>query len=285
MNQLAPLLTGTLPTVVPLVLGPMTAKLAESAGFKAIYLGGGGVGYDKCVTEANLNVTEMTQLALDIRSVCELPLILDAAGGWGDAMHMRRTVRLAEAAGFSAIEIEDQQLPKRAHHHVGVDHPIACDVMVEKIREAVAARRSSDFLIIARTNLARDNLDEAITRAAAYKAAGADILFVLSWNARQLQEIGKRLPPPLLFMAGVGGLSEMPLTLRELAECGVRLVVDAITPQLAMHKALRECYAAMAQNQPNTLTAGSAAQELTALQKTVDLEALLAIERRTVERS
>lgn len=285
MSTLSPLLNGVLPAVVPLVLGPLTALLAQEAGFKALYLGGGGIGYEKCVTEANLNVTEMTQLALDIRTVCDLPLILDAAGGWGDAMHLRRTVRLAEAAGFAAIEIEDQQLPKRAHHHVGVDHPIPCEVMVDKIREAVAARRGRDFLVIARTNLARDSLDEAIERAIAYKAAGADILFVLSWDAHQIREIGRRLPAPLLYMCGVAGLSKLPMPMSELAACNVRLVVDPVTPQLAMHRALRLCYAALAAQLPDPLVGELGVQELAALQRTMDLETLLAVERRTVERA
>lgn len=284
MNALVSLLQGPLPAIVPLVLGPLTARLAQRVGFKALYLGGGGVGYDKCVTEANLNVSDMTQIALDIRAVCDLPLMLDAAGGWGEPMHMRRTVHLAEAAGFAAIELEDQRLPKRAHHHIGIDHPIAREAMVEKIREAAAARSGSEPLIIARTNLARDSLDEAIERAVAYKAAGADILFVLSWDAQQIREIGRRLPPPLLFMTGSGGLTRLPMPLAQLAECGVRLVVDPVTPQLAMHKALRDCYAAMADFKPDPLIGASAAQELAALQETIDLESLLAIERRTVER-
>lgn len=285
MRSLLPaLLTARQPVVAPLVLSPLMARLAQQAGFRALYLGGGGLGYDKCVTEANLNATEMTQLALDIRVVCDLPLILDAAGGWGDAMHLRRTVRLAEAAGFSAIEIEDQQLPKRAHHHIGIDHPVPMDVMVDKIREAVAARRSKDFLIIARTNLARESLAQAIERAAAYKAAGADVLFVLSWDAEQLREIGARLPPPLMFMTGVNGLSQLPMPLSELADCNVRLVVDPVTPQLAMHKALQASYLAISALQADPAVGAGGPQELRALQNTIDLEALLAIERRTVER-
>ena len=196
-------------------------------------------------------------------------------------MHMRRTVRLAEAAGFSAIEIEDQQLPKRAHHHIGIDHPITKEEMVDKVREAVRARRHPDFLIIARTNVARENLDEAIERAAAYKAAGADLLFVLSWDRAQLQEIGRRLPAPLMFMTGVGGIAQMPMPAAELAHCNVRLIVDPVTPQLAMHRALCASYAAMAAQRPDPLIGSDGPEEMAALQQTVDLEALLAIERRS----
>lgn len=285
MNPLAPLLAQPVATVAPLVLGPLTARLAQRAGFRALYLGGGSVGYDKAFTEANLNASEMAQLGLDIRAACDLPLILDGAGGWGDAMHVHRTVRLAEAAGFAAIELEDQQVPKRAHHHVGIDYPVAAEVMVEKIRVAVAARRSPDFLVIARTNLAREDLAEAIARAGAYRTAGADVLFVLAWDAGQLREIGRRLPAPLMFMTANSGIGQLPAPLEQLAQWGVRLVVDPVTPLLAMHRALRDCYAAMSRLQPDPLLGAAADEELAAVQQSIELEALLAIERRTTERA
>ena len=91
----------------PVVFNPLSAKLAEAAGFPALYLGGGGLGYIQCVTEANLTVTEMARIGIDIRTVCRLPLILDGACGFGDPMHLHRTINLVEAAGFAAIEIED----------------------------------------------------------------------------------------------------------------------------------------------------------------------------------
>lgn len=284
MTSLSSLLQRDHPLVAPLVLGPLTARLAQRAGFEALYLGGGGVGYDKCFSEANLNSSELSQLALDIRAACDLPLILDAAGGWGEPMHIRRTVRLAEAAGFAAIELEDQQVPKRAHHHIGIDYPVPAELMVAKIREAVAARRNQDFLIIARTNLARDDFEEAIDRALAYKAAGADILFVLTWDATQIREIGRRLPAPLLFMTQNSGISGLSMPLSDLYTNGVRLVIDPVTPLLAMHRALRLCYTSMADLRPDPLIGSDSAEELADLHATIDLEALLSIERETVMR-
>ena len=85
---------------------------------------GGSLGWLKCVTEANLTLPELAAVALDMRAVCRLPIVLDAGGGWGDPVHVHRTIALAEAAGFAAIEIEDQLLPRRVEHHVGVDHLI-----------------------------------------------------------------------------------------------------------------------------------------------------------------
>src|ERR1041384_8373055 len=141
MTAFRSLPAGPAPLLAPLVINPLSAKLAEAAGFKALYLGGGAMGYVKCVTEANLSLTEMVQAGLDIRTVCPLPLILDGACGWGDPMHLHRTISMTEAAGFAAIEIEDQLLPKRAHHHIGIEHMIPSGAMAAKIRAAAEAPR------------------------------------------------------------------------------------------------------------------------------------------------
>ncbi|MBL8674677.1 MAG: isocitrate lyase/phosphoenolpyruvate mutase family protein, partial [Rhodospirillales bacterium] len=132
MANLTEMMRGPAPVLAPLVLDPMMARMAEKAGFKALYLGGGATGYLKVHLEANLTLTEMAQTALEIRTVSSLPLIFDAAAGWGDPMHMHRTMGMTEAAGFAAIEIEDQILPKRAHHHIGIDHMVPMEFMVEK---------------------------------------------------------------------------------------------------------------------------------------------------------
>ena len=87
----------------------------------------------------------MADIAVNIRAVSDVPIVLDAGGGWGDPAHIHRTVALTEAAGFDAIEIEDQLLPRRFHHHVGIEHLVPTDFMVSKIKEAVAARRDPDF--------------------------------------------------------------------------------------------------------------------------------------------
>ncbi len=274
------------PVFAPLVLNPMMAKLAERAGFPALYLGGGSMGYLNCFTEANLSVTEMAQAALDIRAVSSLPLILDGACGWGDPMHMHRTIRLAEAAGFSAIEVEDQLLPKRAHHHIGIEHIIPAELMVAKIEECVRARRSDDFLIIARTNAARqkDGLDEALRRGEAFKKAGADILLVLPGKPEQARVIGERLPGPLMLMASGNRIADSGMTVPELSAIGYRLFVDAQTPLMVMHHALAQCYAAMKSGQPDPLIGSDARAEQDRVHETIGLEAMLEIERRTVER-
>src|SRR6059036_1588548 len=164
--------------IAPVALNPIKTRLAEEAGFKALYLSGGSLGWLKCVTEANLTLPELAAVALDMRAVCQLPIVLDAGGGWGDPVHVHRTIALAEAAGFAAIELEDQLLPRRVEHHVCVDHLIPTELMLKKIAEAIAARTDPDFVIIARTNARRVyDLDEALRRADAFHRAGAPTCF------------------------------------------------------------------------------------------------------------
>ena len=191
---------------------------------------------------------------------------------------------MSEAAGFSAIEIEDQILPKRAHHHIGIEHIIPTELMVAKIKEALAARRSRDFIIIARTNAARmHGLDEALSRAQAYKQAGADMLLVLAKTPDQVATIGQRVDHPLVLLAS--GDARAGLSPADLHGLGYRLVIDASTPLMAAHKALRQCYAALAANAPDPLLgAGGNKTEEAKLHETIGLAQMLDIERRTVER-
>jgi methylisocitrate lyase len=274
------------PVLATLVSNPLMAKLAEQAGFRALYLGGGMLGYAKAVLEANLNITELVQAGIDIKAVCELPLILDGATGFGDAMHMHRTIPMAEAAGFAAIEIEDQLVPKRAHHHVGIEHMIPIDLMAAKVREAVAARRSEDFVIIARTNGIRStNFEDAIERAAAYKAAGADLLMLGPRNADDLRAIADRLEGPFQILVPAAGTSALGMTPEELADLGFKLLIDAAKPMLASFRAWKELYESTAADLSSpALTAEDARRLAAELNEAVGIEHLLEIERATVER-
>jgi methylisocitrate lyase len=275
-----------LPVVAPLALDPISARMAESAGFKALYLGGGTLGYLKAGTEANLSLTQMVQTGVEMRAATTLPIILDGTCGWGDPMHMHHTVSMAEAAGFAAIELEDQLIPRRAHHHIDIEHLIPAELMVQKIREAVAARRDPDFIIIARTNALRtDSMDEALRRAEAYKRAGADMLYVLQKqpNPEDLRTIGERLDGPLFF-AMLAGLGSIGMTIPELGKLGFRIVSDGSTPFLARQKALRLAYEALAQGLTDPTIGNDYELETRHVHKAIDLQKLLDIELRTVER-
>jgi len=286
MPDLKTLLQCQSPVFAPVVFDPLTARLAEEAGFSALYLGGGTQGYLKCVTEANLTLTEMMRVGLDIRTVCSSPLILDGAAGWGDPMHMRRTIQMTEAAGFAAIEIEDQLTPKRAHHHIGIEHSVSAELMVAKIEEAIAARRHDELVIIARTNAARrEGIDEALRRGELYRRAGADMLFVLPKSPNEVRIIGERLGPPLMYMLVGVGMASMEYSMSDLGGLGYRLVVDPTTPFLAAYASLQKAYGDMAAGKDDRTVAeaGGYGAVQAAIHKTIDLEVLLRIERRSVE--
>jgi methylisocitrate lyase len=275
-----------LPVTAPLVLNPLMARMVEAAGFPAAYLGGGATGYAKVALEANLNLTEMCQAALDIRAVSSLPLILDGACGYGDPMHMHRTVGMAEAAGFEAIEIEDQLVPKRAHHHVGIEHMIPIELMAAKVKEAVAARRSADFLIVGRTNAMRaSTMDDALRRGEAYRRAGADLVLLSMANRpEQLRTIAERLGGPLMYLAGRGGLAGLGMSLKDLGGLGYKIVADPSTPLLAAFVAWKKIYADLAQD----FGSGQAKVDWSPVEHemlgVIDIEKLLAVERATVEK-
>jgi methylisocitrate lyase len=284
---LTTLMRGPLPVTAPLVLNPLMARMVEAAGFSAGYLGGGATGYQKVGLEANLNLTEMCQAALDIRAVTSLPLILDAACGYGEPMHMHRTIGMSEAAGFAAIEIEDQLVPKRAHHHIGIEHMIPLPLMAAKVREAVAARRDRDFLIIARTNAMRaSTMDDALRRGEAYRKAGADVVLLsMAHRPEQLRAIAERLGGPLMYLTPRGGLAGLGLTLRDLGHLGYRIVADPQTPLLAAYAAWKKVYGDLAVGFGASAAAtpdwAPIEHEMLA---TIELEKLLAVERATVEK-
>ena len=286
MAKLRDMIAGPEPVLAPLVLNPLMAKLAENAGFRAIYLGGGATGYLKLYLEATLTLTEMCQAAIEIGAATPLPLIFDAAAGFGDPMHMRRTIAMSEAAGFQAIEIEDQWLPKRAHHHVGLEHMVEKEIMAAKVAEAVRARRSEDLLIVARTNAVRaSNLEDALRRVEAYRAAGADLLLLSPRNAEEARFIAERLGGPLMYLASPGGMADIGVSPQEMADMGWKIIADPQTQFLAFYERSKALYREMATGFAST---AHTPEDWRALQdelhEDIDLETLLDIERRTVER-
>jgi methylisocitrate lyase len=198
---------------------------------------------------------------------------------------MHRTIALAQSAGFAAIELEDQLLPRRIEHHVGVDHLIPTELMLKKIAQAIAARTDPDFVIIARTNARRvHDLDAALRRAEAFHKAGADMLFVHTRNAEEIRIVGERLPPPLMTFAPPDGFSSFPLSQTDLAGLGYRLAASSGTAFAAMVKAVRQSYECLAQNKMDPfLGPGGADEEMKAAQRTSGLDRLLEIEKRTMK--
>jgi len=284
-SRLRQLLSEKRAHVTPAVFNPLSAMLADQAGFSMLYLGGGTLGYLKCCLEANLNITELCQAGIEIRAVTDKPLILDAAAGFGDPMHIRHTMQMAEAAGFAAIEIEDQILPKRAHHHIGIEHMVPQELMVAKVQEAVRARRDPDFVVIARTNGVRQTgMDDAIRRAIAYKAAGADVIYIAARNPDEARRIAAEVPAPLMFSLPGHGTTAAGLSLAELGALGYRILASSISAY-AFHRALKRSYECLVRGEPDPAFEGiTHHDEQEALHDTIGMKGMLAIEKATVER-
>ncbi|MDF1609075.1 isocitrate lyase/PEP mutase family protein [Hoeflea sp. YIM 152468] len=215
--------------LVPGVMNALAARVAEDVGFEALYITGAGV------TNAHLGLpdvglispTQMSDTIGVIRNITELPLIVDGDTGFGNAINVWHTVRSFERAGANAIQIEDQVFPKRCGHFEGKG-VIPGAEMAEKIRAAVEARKSGDFLVIARTDAyATHGLDEAMRRAELFIEAGADITFVEA--PRQIDEIRRvveTLPVPQLVNMVIGGQTPS-VGLSDFRELGVGLVLYA----------------------------------------------------------
>jgi len=285
VEKLSQLIKGPDLVVAPVALNPIMAQMAAEAGFKAVYLSGGSLGWYKGVTEAGLSLSEMIQVVVDIRTVCKLPVVLDAGGGWGDPVHIHRTIAMSEAAGVAAIEIEDQLLPRRVEHHVGIDHLVPIALAADRIKEAVAARTDPDLVIVGRTNAVRvGGLDDALKRAEAMKQAGADMLFVWTRKPEEMRSIAERLPGPLMTFAPPDGFSTFAYSKAELAKLGYRLAASSGTAFAAMVKAVRQSYECLAQDRMDAfLGPGGAEKEMKAAHRTTGLDRLVEIERRTMK--
>lgn len=265
----------------PGVFDMVSLRLADSFGFDALYMTGfGAVASHMGLPDAGLaTYSDMVGRVKMMAGMASTPLIADGDTGYGGLLNVAHTVRGYEEAGASAIQLEDQEFPKKCGHTPG-RRVIPMADMVRKIRVASDARQSSDFLIIARTD-ARSalGLDEALRRAEAYARAGADMLFIESPETREeMQRIGRAFDLPLLANMVEGGKTPV-LSKQELELIGYKLAIFPVTALLAAAEAMRTVYDAFKQ------TGSSAAVSLplmpfSNLTTLMDFEAVWEFEKR-----
>lgn len=223
----------------------ITAKLAEAAGARALFVSG----FVACGVEAgepDMGALSQRDMFEHIRRVCRattLPVFADADTGYGGMLDVQRTIRLWEEAGASCLHLEDQALPKKCGHFAG-KQLISRHEMVQKLRAMVDARQDPDFFIVGRTDaIAVNGVDDAITRLIAYAEAGADGLYADAVEStEQMREISRQLKPlgkPLLFNMVTSGKSPR-LTLKQIGELGFGFALCPVEPLLAMHKAVKD---------------------------------------------
>lgn len=214
---------------VPGAANGMFARVIEDLGFQAIYATGAGIANMALgVPDVGLTtVTEVAEVVANMADAVDLPIIVDADTGFGNAVNMVRTVRLFERAGAAAIQIEDQVFPKKCGHFNG-KAVIPQAEMVQKVKAAVDSRVDPDLLIIARTDArAVEGLDAALERANSYIDAGADMTFVEAPRSfEELARIGRELPVPQVANIVFGGKTPDPGR-AALAENGFGIVLYA----------------------------------------------------------
>jgi 2-methylisocitrate lyase-like PEP mutase family enzyme len=178
-QRLRQMLNGPEMVVAPFVFDAFQARLAQAAGFEAVYMTGFGTAAARGFPDVGLlTMAEMVENVRYIANAVNIPLVCDADTGYGNPVNVYRTVREYEAAGAAALHIEDQVWPKRCGFLAG-KQVIPMAEMVPKVQAACDARRDANFVIIARTDaLAVNGWEDVITRARAYRAAGADLIFV-----------------------------------------------------------------------------------------------------------
>ena len=237
------LLNNADPVLAPGAFDALSARLIEEAGFPTVYMTGFGTSASVLGRPdvGLLTMREMVDHARQIvQAVWGTPVIADADTGYGNPINVIRTVQEYERAGVAGVHFEDQVAPKKCGHMAGKE-VVPAEDMVAKIRAAVQARRSPDFVIIARTDArAVEGLERALERGRKYREAGADMLFIEApENVDEIHIIAETFAGvPLVFNWAEGGKTP-PITYQELRTLGYRLVIFPISTLLSATQAMR----------------------------------------------
>lgn len=224
------------------------ALLAKNAGFRAIYLSGGGVSAGS-LGVPDLGIITLEDVLIDVRrivSVCDLPLIVDIDTGFGpSAFNIERTIKSLISAGAAGAQIEDQVLAKRCGHRPNKE-VVSTDEMADRIKAAISARAEDPFYLIARTDaLAIEGIDAAIKRAKAYVKAGADAIFAEAvTDLDQYQRFSSEVPAPILANLTEFGMTPL-FTRDQLKSVKVAMALYPLSAFRAMNKAASEVFDAI----------------------------------------
>ena len=233
--------------LAPGVYDALSAALAADAGFEALYLSGAGIAYT-LLGRPDIGLVSLSEVACvlaRVRERVDLPVIVDADTGWGNAINVQRTTRMLERAGAAAIQLEDQSFPKRCGHLRGKTL-IPVGEAVGKIKAALDAR--SETLVVARTDaIAVEGLEPALERAARYAEAGADLVFVEGpESAEQLRAVAARFDGRVKLLANMVEGGRTPLSSAdELGAMGFRIAIFPGGVVRALARTLQAYYASL----------------------------------------
>jgi methylisocitrate lyase len=226
--------------MIPGAFNALTAKLAERLGFQAVYFSGGALaaGWAGLPDIGLLSQSEFAEQAAVLARATSLPVLCDADTGFGEAIHVERTVRLYEEAGAAGLHLEDQAMPKRCGHLSG-KALVDCQTMAAKIRAASAARRDPQFVIVARTDARGvEGFDAAVQRSREYLSAGADMIFPEALESiEEFTQFAAAIEAPLLANMTEFGRSPL-IPFADLATLGYRGVIYPLTAFRAAMRAV-----------------------------------------------
>ncbi len=268
----------------PGVFDMVSLKLADGMGFDALYMTGfGTVASHLGLPDAGLaSYRDMVERVATMARAARTPLIADGDTGYGGLLNVAHTVRGYEAAGAAAIQLEDQEFPKKCGHTPG-RRVIPAEDMVRKIRVAVESRASADFLVIARTDARTAlGLDEALRRGELYAEAGADVLFIESPESlEEMARIGRSFDVPLV--ANMVEKGRTPLLAKAaLEEIGYKLAIFPVTALLAAATAMERAYRAI-RDEGSSLALAGALYDFERFCRLMGFEAVWEFERRHAE--
>jgi 2-methylisocitrate lyase-like PEP mutase family enzyme len=272
--------------VYPGVYDPITARTAETLGFRMVGLPGNSLGSHLCTAEPLLCLPELVRASRRITDAINIPLKVDADAGFGEPLHVMRTIRDLEQAGVAGAQIEDQIFPKRAHYHQGLEHTTDAEQMVAKIRAAVAARRDPDFVIIARSDaMLTDSFAEGVRRANLYLEAGADMAHVYPNSADEARRAPKEIHGPVAYGVSDGNRKGRPIfSVQELSAMGYKMISFPNAGIMAIAMAVKNTLETLKATGRTGLDRADALALRKSVEETMGLEEMYRIEAATVER-
>ena len=229
----------------PSIYDPISARIAESLGFKCVSLEGSALGIAMCQVEAALSLEDFAQAVRSITAVINIPLIVDAGGGFGEPAHVFNAIRVLERAGAAGVHIEDQIFPKRFHYFFDsrVD-VVSAETMIDKIHCAVEARRDPDFVIIGRTDTVKTHdINEGIRRANLYRDAGADMIMLFPNTVEEALRAAREIRAPLNYVNAEHGEARRPnFSVAELEAMGYKVLYHPSGAILLACKAVKDAF-------------------------------------------
>jgi methylisocitrate lyase len=272
--------------VAPGATDAFTARLVESLGFEAVFLGGNALGIHLCNGgEPFTTLTETTDAALRIMRGCEVPLIADAQAGFGDATGAYRTVLELERAGVAAVHLEDQAFPKVAAYFRGGGRILPIEAMLDKLEAAFEARRDPDFMIFGRTDALSVGLPltEAIARGQAYAEAGVDAVMVVAQQPEHGPVVRREIPDiPLVWVSGAG----LPqLTNAQIEDMGYQLALYPSAAFIVIAEAVLEVFGHLRETGSLGMDDDRIRAMRAKIHELIGMPRFLAIERRSAERA